>query len=61
MNGSELLKMRLAKEFTQVQLANEIGYTDRQIRAWEKDVVVIPKSACRILVRVLGNAQVLSS
>ena len=54
MNGSELLKMRLAKKFTQARLADEIGYTDRQIRKWEKDEVAIPPSACRIIERVLA-------
>lgn len=56
MTGETLLKMRLAKQLTQVQLADEIGYTARQIRAWEKDVVTIPQSACRILARVLACA-----
>lgn len=54
MTGEQLLKMRLAKNLTQVQLADEIGYTARQIRAWEKNAVTIPASACRILERVLA-------
>lgn len=54
MTGTDLLKARLAKQLTQVQLADDIGYTDRQIRAWEKGAVAIPASACRILSKVLS-------
>lgn len=54
LTGTQLLEARLAKQLTQVQLANDIGYTARQIRAWEKGAVVIPQSACRTLAKVLS-------
>jgi transcriptional regulator with XRE-family HTH domain len=54
LTGTQLLQARLAKQLTQEKLATEIGYTARQIRAWEKGAVVIPASACRSLARVLA-------
>lgn len=53
MTGEELKKARLESEMTQAKLAEQIGYTERQVRAWEKGVVEIPSRTALILRRNL--------
>lgn len=42
MNGKELKKERKKLDFTQEQLANELGVTANTVARWERDEMKIP-------------------
>jgi DNA-binding transcriptional regulator YiaG len=55
MSGDEVRKLRATLKLKQVELADLLGVSEREIRRWEKSDVLVPKIATLALWYLAGK------